>query len=714
MSARFTEECRSNNYLKLIKDELIVQVRAQDTPPCYTCEEDIFLGFFFDGTNNNKYRDTLDFSHSNVARLYEAFAGMGTMKELAVPGSPRAPKADESYLSLKTPNIDPKLYRKTYIPGVGTPFKELGDTGLDLDKTGGLAAAWHGEVRICWALLQVTNHISAALYGENLNDPLQDDGRIAQRMLDYWSGPKKPLPPTIKVRPYQSTPEQWQEIENPELDRTTVLSNRSAALKKKIVVRLANKPSLRRVRVSVFGFSRGAAEARVFTNWLLNAYGGGVGGIDLSVDFLGLFDTVASVGLAHSSPGSDGHYAWANEGNLKVSSAVKRCVHLVAAHEVRASFPLDLIGSGGNCKEVVYPGVHSDIGGGYPPNDQGRAAGQGVAGDSKKISQITLAQMYREALMAGVPMTEPSNWKGFRLSNFQIDSTTIQKFNAYVKATSAAPAPSKKPSAKELIANANTMWPTEQQPAAPVRKIMRQHYGYFLQWRRSLLGNAHLQTALQSSTAPTKAQDILDIKTTNALLKKELDFVLDDSVSKYLNSGDTTIEKLLATVGVSEAIPLLPVPKGASLLARAAVVNVMRDKQKEWDGGIKTAWAGNCPAECLEFFETIMHDSRAWFKPFDSDPQDANKAEVAKLTQENATLEKNSAALKALDPSMRSRAGLSEQQINDTVKANNAKISANSKAISEYKAGTRTQLIFAGHEPYRMYGYLRWRHVYGV
>lgn len=40
-----------------------------------TCAKDIFIGVFFDGTNNNKYRDTLSFSQSNVARLYEVYPG---------------------------------------------------------------------------------------------------------------------------------------------------------------------------------------------------------------------------------------------------------------------------------------------------------------------------------------------------------------------------------------------------------------------------------------------------------------------------------------------------------------------------------------------------------------------------------------------------------------------------------------------------------------
>ncbi|AZN37769.1 T6SS phospholipase effector Tle1-like catalytic domain-containing protein [Iodobacter ciconiae] len=613
MSARFSELCRQDS-LALLNKERLIQFKNLDIPSCLTCEEDIFLGFFFDGTNNNKYRDTPEYCHSNVARLYEAYPGKGTMSQLTLSGG-SVVKPDEPYL--KGRGIDPFLYRKTYIPGVGTPFKKLGDSGEDMDKTGGLAAAMHAEVRICWALLQVSNHIAAALLKENLTDPLEDDGKLAQKMMDHWYGAQKPLPPTLKIRPYQSTPDQWSEIPNPRADfsRATVLAKRSQALHEKIKIRLANQPTLRRVRVSVFGFSRGAAEARTFCNWLLNAYGGGVGGIALSIDFLGIFDTVASVGIARATPGADGHYAWATEQNLSVSPNIKRCVHLVAAHEVRASFPLDSVGNGSNLKEVVYPGVHSDVGGGYLPGDQGRASGKGSEGDQKKISQIALAQMYREALMAGVPMTYPSDWKGFRESNFKTDGQTIQKFNDYVNATSQLTVLVSKASPAVM----DPMWPVERQPSMPLLKIIHQHYGYFLQWRRSILGHAHEQESLNTSTAASKAQDIVDFKVTDQQLRQELDFLQNQSSVKYLNSDDPVIENILGKIKPNpSSIPVSMIFASLSLLARKSVIDVMKDKQKEWDGGIKALWAGNCPEACVPFFETLMHDSRAWFKPLGS------------------------------------------------------------------------------------------------
>ncbi|EPM99633.1 hypothetical protein A253_27754, partial [Pseudomonas syringae pv. actinidiae ICMP 19102] len=51
--------------------------------------------------------------------------------------------------------------------------------------------------------------------------------------------------------------------------------------------------------------------------------------IPLSVEYLGLLDTVASVGFADIMPGADGHMAWA-DGNQELPGGglVKRCLHL--------------------------------------------------------------------------------------------------------------------------------------------------------------------------------------------------------------------------------------------------------------------------------------------------------------------------------------------------------------------------------------------------
>ncbi|MGY3793348.1 T6SS phospholipase effector Tle1-like catalytic domain-containing protein [uncultured Aquimarina sp.] len=81
----------------------------------------------------------------------------------------------------------------------------------------------------------------------------------------------------------------------------------------------------------------------------------------IAIHFAGLFDTVASLGLAHGN----------NTAELKLN-AVKKSQHtlqLAAADEHRSNFRLtDIRSTGNRGVEKYLPGVHSDIGGGYVHN----------------------------------------------------------------------------------------------------------------------------------------------------------------------------------------------------------------------------------------------------------------------------------------------------------------------------------------------------------
>nr|WP_229612989.1 DUF2235 domain-containing protein [Pseudomonas syringae] len=59
-----------------------------------------------------------------------------------------------------------------------------------------------------------------------------------------------------------------------------------------------------------------------------------------------------------------------------------------------------------NSLEVIYPGVHSDLGGGYPPGDQGKAIGRD---DRFLLSQIALNEMYADAFAHGAPLKIPED-----------------------------------------------------------------------------------------------------------------------------------------------------------------------------------------------------------------------------------------------------------------------------------------------------------------
>ena len=138
--------------------------------------------------------------------------------------------------------------------------------------------------------------------------------------------------------------------------------------------------------INTFGFSRGAAAARYFIYKISKRKGqvkryhprhgrpinysvdwGTLGeeldklGINvkmLIVRFVGLYDTVASYGFDHETDTEDLHLDAINKANY--------VFHIGADDEHRANFIRTDIGSAGTRgKEVLFPGVHSDIGGGY-------------------------------------------------------------------------------------------------------------------------------------------------------------------------------------------------------------------------------------------------------------------------------------------------------------------------------------------------------------
>lgn len=124
--------------------------------------------------------------------------------------------------------------------------------------------------------------------------------------------------------------------------------------------------TIRQIVLDSLGFSRGAAAARYFVHKAMNvsdrlaqrlAEAGYTVGTVI-VRFVGLFDTVASYGVAHYNDTSDL--------SLDAIRVAEKVVHLAAGEEHRVNFRLTNIASAGAHGEEHYlPGVHSDIGGGY-------------------------------------------------------------------------------------------------------------------------------------------------------------------------------------------------------------------------------------------------------------------------------------------------------------------------------------------------------------
>ncbi|NHQ88484.1 DUF2235 domain-containing protein [Iodobacter sp. HSC-16F04] len=345
--------------------------------PQLACQKTVNVGVFFDGTNNNDKRDRSEKGHSNIAKLYSSHRD------------------------------DPREgFYRLYIPGVGTAFEEIGEL---TESSEGKAYAKGGDSRIAWALIQVLNSIRFTFDGRRLLEA--DEAKAAikdtNQLATYWA------------------------LSN---------SKRQAWFKRQVKkleeVIVNKKPKIVQLNVSVFGFSRGAAEARAFCHWLVDCCEGNgtyLAGVPIKIQFLGIFDTVASVGLADSFPiPVQGLMDWA-DGSMEILPQVQRCVHYVAANEIRASFPLSCARNGksypANVLEQVFPGAHSNIGGGYGPGEQGRSK----AGIEHLLSNIPLLNMYREAVKAGVPLKPLSALKPEIQQDFKISEPLRLAFNAYVK-----------------------------------------------------------------------------------------------------------------------------------------------------------------------------------------------------------------------------------------------------------------------------------------
>ncbi|WP_392435904.1 PAAR domain-containing protein (plasmid) [Yersinia sp. HM-2024] len=136
---------------------------------------------------------------------------------------------------------------------------------------------------------------------------------------------------------------------------------------------------IKELQFDIFGFSRGAAAARHFANrvfsqdrGIIAAIKSGLGDVELSgtpggkTRFLGIFDTVAAIGTPVN--GLNPHSADTGEVNIVLRPGVaEKVFHITAQHECRFNFALNSVKPA--WPELALPGVHSDIGGGYNPDE---------------------------------------------------------------------------------------------------------------------------------------------------------------------------------------------------------------------------------------------------------------------------------------------------------------------------------------------------------
>jgi hypothetical protein len=640
--------------------------------PSESCSTNLFFGFFFDGTKNNYVLAEQGKCHSNVARLYDCYPG------LSVPAVLPA-NVDWEYKRENYPH-----FFKTYIPGVASPFKEVKDTGEGWQGTSGAAMGYGGEARIVWALLQAINNLHRFFLRQPLLSATEILTIIDLITLDKFNLASMDRP----IGAYSG------EINRTRDELIKVLQRLHGSISQHMPDKPTGRPKkvdpgiVRTIHVSIFGFSRGATQARAFTNWLIKLCGVDaslckkegkltLGGFDLKIDFLGVFDTVASIGrgstLSSSRVGKllHGHEAWADtEVSLRIPAGI-RCVHLVAAHEVRRSFPLDSISVGSvtplGCDEVVFPGVHSDIGCGYSPREQGR--GVDLEGEDM-MTRLPLLYMYKEARLAGVPLKLEFASDAAK-KRFQIAPATITAFNSYVRAATVA--------------------------TGSLTAIMREQAKFYMQWR---LARRHSgRTPLESSASFNRAStfDQNDLHSANVELEKEI-----------------------------VAFETWRAGKGTGFVPRAQAAGFDDEHENEWEE-IAIWWGTSPPPHAvLSFFDEYVHDSRAWFKlSLEPDSEEKAHAQLKEWVAERQSVREDNAVREKMFADnrhrlLRSVGGSRGASAPKFVPRKDELSDAQRNAADEYMRTNRIpRMITTGREPFEVgpvsirAGYLRFRRVYG-
>lgn len=398
---------------------------ASDLP----CRIPVTVGLFYDGTNNHMERDRegkrvpvpLDEDELKKAKAAARRDGRGpeTVGPPPIPDRPMTPELCSHTNVARLYQAFPrekqtKGYYPFYIQGVGTPFPAIGEP---TESSEGKAFAKGGLSRIVWGIFQVMNAIHLTLTSNETQ--LYEDAEVGQLAVQNSREVGQPRPNDEKRE--LVTHEEWFE---PHI------------VKLKTALAAKPKPSIPTLTVSVFGFSRGAAEAAAFCQIFDRLLEGGkLAGIATEIQFLGLYDLVSSVGgsasVARTMPlpdaWFDGHWDWANDILKPKPGCVKKCVHLIATHELRMNFPVTQIEG---VDEIYVPGSHSNVGGGYGPGEQGKSRGSQAA----LLSQIPLAFMYKSASEAGVPLIPFNQLKARDQMDFEVDSKLAKGWEAYTAA----------------------------------------------------------------------------------------------------------------------------------------------------------------------------------------------------------------------------------------------------------------------------------------
>ena len=349
---------------------------VSNTPPTakQDCSDVVHISVFFDGTGNNKDADEEKKKWSNPSRLWKS--------------------ADQHAQESESNGC--KSNYAIYVSGVGTRF--------------------NGELNIFQrALAMMQDHSGFGL----------GVGTGGTRRLDYGEDQLNDALKQVMILNAKKS----------EIDTGKYANEKKVYSFAEVDNSLKQHRLIKKINISTFGFSRGAALARAFTNQFMwqcesdcNGLSYGTGKYPIEFKFMGIFDTVASFGL----PATNLNNNLTFEGrDMVIDERIKMCVHHVAGNELRFAFPVDLIHKGNgqianpNWKELVYPGMHSDVGGGYTPGSQNV---------NDNFARIPLKDMLEDAVSAGVRMFDYNQLKekygALFTEQFEIQNETQRLYDA--------------------------------------------------------------------------------------------------------------------------------------------------------------------------------------------------------------------------------------------------------------------------------------------
>ena len=151
------------------------------------------------------------------------------------------------------------------------------------------------------------------------------------------------------------------------------------------------------------------------------------------IEFVGVWDTVGSLGIP---PAGSGPFRWLSRAvdqkfefhDTSLSSIVKHAYHAVSMHEHRGTFPATLWQKQAHSvdqvlEQVWFPGVHSDVGGGYASTGLSDAAFLWMVEKAK-----TCGLLFRDkALEPGVNLA--ADPLGKRHDSYSLAFRTIDRLN---------------------------------------------------------------------------------------------------------------------------------------------------------------------------------------------------------------------------------------------------------------------------------------------